>query len=325
MNRETVHLLVGCGTAGLATMAAQIERRAYSKGGADGGIYCYLAVDSDKGSLCCFANVLERMARERFSGLVRTIFLSCDDYDSFGEFVKHHFAIPFLNGNNVDGLKRLQEHWWYDDDGRPYGEKQREPERAVDFYGLTWRKLPEIEEAVDNLVEAALNKSWEDGPPTFDVHVIASLAEETGRGSWSLVAFKVRECLEKRGFPVRPVGILFDASIYRDEFCHPEKHLRLQVNSLTGLSEISCWMDNERRNPPLSYCLPDLKWPISRNCDVLRVIGDGDSPSSQGPISELHLITERYGMYSPLDYFKAVGTELNLTLADDADSRRIFQ
>lgn len=317
MHNNTIHLLVGCGTAGLVTMAEQIKRRAYSKGGADGGIYCYLAVDSDKGSLCCFAKVFERLAGGRLAGLVRTIHLSCDDYDSFEAFVKHHFAIPFLNGNDADGLKRLQEHWWYDDDGRPYGEKQREPERAVDFYGLTWRKLPEIEEAVDNLVEAALNKSWEDGPPTFDVHVIASLAEETGRGSWSLVEFKVRECLEKRGFPVRPVGILFDASIYRDEFCHPEKYLRLKVNALTGLSELSTWMDNERRKKPISYRLPNLDMPARENCDVLAVGCKEKSPrSAEGPIcSPLFKCRNANHPCSPAECFKATGRELFLKMA----------
>ncbi len=320
MNNDTIHLIVGCGKAGVATMAAQIRSRLYSRGGLKEGLYCYLAVDSNWETLDCFDKIMGRLPGGRATCSVRTILLSCRDHDSFGSFVRHSFAIPFLNGNNADGLKRLKEHWWYDADGRPYGENRHEPERAIDFYGLTWSYLPKIGTTVDELVEEALRRSWS-GSQEVDVHVIASLAEETGRGAWGLVALKVRECLEERGISTRPVAVLYDASICRNEYrYHLQNDLRLKVNALTGISELSCWMGNERRNPPLSYRLPNLRSPTQRACDDLRVVGDGDSPSTEGPFSELQLITERHGLGSPLDHFKEIGRVLHLRLASDADS-----
>ena len=318
MSMEKVHLLVGCGKAGVATMAAQIRRRLYSRGRREEEIYCYLAVDSNRETLDCFEKIIRGLPGDRDTCRGRTILLS--SYGPLGLIVKDCFVTPFLNGNDADGLKRLQEHWWYDADGRPYGEDRHEPERAIDFYGLTWSYLPKIGTTVDDLVEEALRRSWS-GRPEVDVHVIASLAEETGRGAWSLVALKVRECLEERGISTRPVAVLYDASIYRNEYrYHLQNDLRLKVNALTGISELSCWMGNERRNPPLSYRLPNLRSPTQRACDDLRVVGDGDSSSTEGPFSELQLITERHGLGSPLDHFKEIGRVLHLRLASDADS-----
>ena len=57
---------------------------------------------------------------------------------------------------------------------------------------------------------------------------------------------------------------------------------------MTGLSELSCWIDNEARKIPISFRLPSLKMPEREDCDVI-VVPCGKE-AFNGPIDELRLI-----------------------------------
>lgn len=121
-----------------------------------------------------------------------------------------------------------------------------------------------------------------------EIYVISSLAGSTGRGCGELVALKVREYLKKKyNLHLQTIGVLYDAMIYRDCFEFSENfELMCRVNSLTGLSELSCWQH------PLPYRLPSLHSPQNEALD--EIVADPNAGCSvKGPITELRLINKR--------------------------------
>lgn len=280
--------LIGCGGAGVSTLLALGQRLARSRS-CDSGKYAFLAVDTDGDRLSCFDDLKEELARNGFRPSVRSVRFDRDDIQ---EIVQKHFVEPFAGDRNPEGLDRLQKHWWHDEGGRPYrGRFYRERYRAVDSYGVAWHDLGHsrrIENAIRELLNQARFNCNPDQLADAKVFVIASLAEETGRGLWSLVSFKVRETLFRDyGCCVRPTGILYDATVYETDGPW-DSNIRRMVNSLTGLSELSVWLDNEKRDKPASCHLPSMEGPAREELDVIRA--DGDSPLAEGPIGDMMLI-----------------------------------
>ena len=315
-------LIIGCGGSGLATMTEFCKRLAYSRN-RNAQEYRFLAIDSDKSALSDFVTCIHLLGDGHFARYVHTFLLDRD----IGEIVQESFIDPFKDGENSDGKKRLQRHWWHDENGRPYGGSVNR-RRAVDIYGVTWDRMSNIELVIQNVIESMVRTGVDDGDvePSVEVYVISSLAGDTGRGSWSLVAHKVREYLAKYGIRERTLGVLYDAMVYRDllKRCVADFGLKCKVNALTGLSELSCWLNNGRDANRSSYRLPHLKTPQRELCDVLVSGGETGVPC-EGPITELRLISENeYGCRPHLDYIRETADALFLEMSSRAlESRRI--
>ena len=316
-------LIIGCGGSGLATMTEFCKRLAYSRN-RNSQEYRFLAIDSDKSALSDFVTRIHLLGDGHFARYVHTFLLDRD----IGDIVQESLIDPFKNGENLDGQKRLQRHWWHDANGQPYRGSLTQ-HRAVDLYGVTWDRLSNIELVIRNVIESMVRNEVDDGDVllSVEVYVISSLAGETGRGSWNLVAHKVREYLRDRfNIYVRPLGVFYDAMVYNDLFKRIVKdfELRCKVNALTGLSELSCWLRRERGANQSSYRLPHLKTPQRELCDVL-VSGGVDGIPCDGPIRDLRLIGENaYGCRTHLDYIRETADALFLEMSSRAlESRRI--
>ena len=311
------HLIVGCGGAGLATMTAHLKKLSRCSHNHDFGAFYYLAIDSDERALDEFANNFEHYSHDldNINGKIINIMReNACDFPS--DILRCYFE---ANAN-----ERLKEQWWYDDNGNPYIGQIRTPYsnkniNALECYGLTWRLLPKLDNIIRHFIAwvHSINAVADVRGLIEDVHIISSLAGETGRGIWSLVALKIRECFYQGGIEVKPVGILFDASVYREDmWCNPGKDLRSKVNSLTGLSELSCWDGNEYRQDLILYRLPSLDTPQREDCDVL--VGN-----IEGPIDD-NLILKRYDerFPHPQEYYENVGETLFIKMASQAQFRR---
>ena len=183
-------LVIGCGGAGLTTMAALCKRIAYCRNHDFDG-YWFLAVDSDEGALSNFRSV-GLLQGGRIARHMR-MFMLGQGYLGFEDITVPYLEVPFVNGNNVEGHERIKKHWWHDGDGRPY-RGGRLPfanhVSAVERYGITWAELAKLENVIHGLIESMVGTC--DGRFSLDVYIISSLAGETGRGCWNLIALKVR-------------------------------------------------------------------------------------------------------------------------------------
>lgn len=178
---------------------------------------------------------------------------------------------------------------------------------------MTWHELAGIEKQALDVIHYMATRL--DHPLQVNMHVISSLAGTTGRGCWSLVAFKIREMLLKEGIVAHPTGILFDAMVFAELFPRDcDFALRCKVNSLTGLSEFSCWENNKSRERPICFDLPGLSHAQSELCDLIRT--DGDQSLSKGPVDELTLIREDpHESRKAKDYFKNAADALYMVTA----------
>lgn len=300
-------LLIGCGVAGLKTLYHHCERLANSKN-RDSEQYYYLGIGKDVDDLLfMFGMSMCSLNKGHFRKFVKTV---CLDNNVDGNIQPPIFEPLPQDINNcyeIDGEERLKEHWWHQEDGPIYNVCPRNDAQCpVDIYGLTWYNLPEIEKTIQEIIESILRQ----GNGTSDlteIYVISSLAGNTGRGCWELVALKVREYLEKR-YDLRPrtIGVLYDAMIGRNYFENDGDSfiLRCQINALTGFSELSCWQR------PLPYRLPSLRSPQNEASDEI-VIEHGRGNFVDGPITELRLITDDYkGYKSPYACIKEVADAL---------------
>ena len=322
-------LIIGCGGSGLATMTEFCKRLAYSKN-CETSEYGYLAIDSDENALDNFSRSIEYTWKGRCRPFVQTVALGrgCEYVD---QIVTPYFIAPFKSGDNDVGRERLKEHWWHDEAGQPYRGNpgiRGAVANAVDSYGFTWFVLRNLSDAIGQAIDWFRMSGINDGNPDdfLDVYVISSLAGDTGRGCWNLVALKVREYLLSRyRLCVRIIGVLYDAMVYRDIFADGRNlELRCKVNTLTGLSELSVWLNNERRKMPISYRLPDLRNPQRENCDAIVAGGIEEMPC-EGPITELRLIGKSECGYKPhQQYIKETADTLFLEMSSKAlASKRI--
>ena len=281
-----------------------------------------LAVDAEESVLACFESWLraqkeswERRGKRGLGPWVRYVCVGREYEEGGGDAIR---------GASGAGGKRLKEHWWFDGDGRPFqGTRvcgRRGPAWAspTEAYGATWRALPLIDRAVADLREELLRRNADGLDPLRNLraYVVGGLAGTTGRGSWNLVAEKVRESLQRFGVRVMPTAVLFGADVYGTVTrCAGWKFQRdAQVNALTGISELSGWVENRRRGGDgcVAWRLPNMLRPDEEGrTDVLQ--SDESEDPCGGPVGRVHLVCGRNAtgcLESPLAYHRMAGKAL---------------
>jgi hypothetical protein len=139
--------------------------------------------------------------------------------------------------------------------------------------------------------------------------IIAGLAGGTGRGCWELIAFKLREMFTRYGRAPTPRAFLFDATLFFDIYDSlPGQKLPMMVNSLTGLSQLSCWTLNRQAGHQYSgksyvYRLPNMQTPHSPETDVLNVTLELDV-NNAAPVDHAYLIFKDNQMVSLANHYQ---------------------
>jgi len=251
----------------------------------------YIAADTDESDLDMFKNALETHAATIGEPpFYRPIPLS-------GGHSRLSDVTKTMKAEDEDGLKRLQQNWWYKN-GKPFAAPKvndlgdgasRCPPAS---YLLAWNSM----DTIGDVVKETFNKIRENSQlqhsrrksstqDRVQLLVIAGLSGGTGRGCWNLLAFKFREhyMLHNQGRALPTIGVFFDATAYPVVLEEAgSRYYRLKVNALTGFSELSCWMAlKQDEDLEYSYNLPSLKTPSDRDTDVLtsvvKVLDDNDN------------------------------------------------
>jgi hypothetical protein len=298
---SSVRLYVGFGGSGLKTLRALVRKLGAQAEWADqlDTHFAFFLIDTNRHDLEKYhdeiMNDCRRLGREP---VVVTMQTSAGVAD-FQRFVSSKFQAA---GHH----DRLKNSWFYSAEGAPFNAERftGSPEEGAGQCPListflAWQQLPtlsvQISDAVEQLQRRLTLARGEQGWTVFPTYV-AGLAGGTGRGCWSLLAFKIREELARIGLPSKPVGVFYDASVFGDVMAEdPGRANKMRINSLTGISELTGWMKNEYVQPaPFNFTLPSLDRPSDRASDVIdvgRVVKGPDGKtlpgvSGQSPVSQ---------------------------------------
>jgi hypothetical protein len=255
--------------------------------------------------------------------------------------VKKHFVDPFKKDEEPEtrrGKERLFNHWWSHDEFGVFTAPKVKPLTqgagqcpAVSYF-LTWHNLLKVEDVFARLINELVGRrsvGGEDPLAELNFCIVAGLAGGTGRGAWQLIAFKVRELLTaKYGIPA-PVAYLFDSGVFENIYRrHPRQEVPMKVNSLTGVSELSVWMENLKTagRPVFEYQLPSMDKPADEQMDVLNIDLNLDT-SAAAPVDNAVLIfggNQLAVLANNMQYHEMVGTGLYAALSRSSiESQRI--
>ena len=295
-----VNFIIGCGGAGIRTLE-ELSRQLVQDPEMRSRLcdeVCYLAVDTEETVLNYFAETIARQAGRREMPPLETVCLSRG-----GDNLEAVFHGPFMarypKHQENRGLARLKKHWWFDLDGRPFmGARVLNLRFGAGIssqgaYGLAWSHLADIETATKRLLVKMKARGTGNN---VKLAFVAGLAGGTGRGAWELVAFKIQEVLRQQcQLAVPPVGIFFDASVYDDvaEETGRLGDVTMKVNALTGISELSGWVENAGRidREQFLYRLPSLAAPERTDEDLLKE--EPDCPNHGRIVGSAYLVCGR--------------------------------
>ena len=307
MNKPKKTLLVGCGGSGIKTI---INFNRLMAGDAD----CrnrlwedvsYLIVDTDEEDIAGFEKQIDGVLRSSdadrsIAPAMKTVHITRNT--TILNDVIQKKIVPVK-----DPEKRavLEKNWWFSPGGEPYRAIHSRDCTAgaaqcpAISYMAVWNYLPTLEKNINALLdEISARSSSEDWSLNgLRVFLIAGTSGGTGRGTWNLVSFKLRECIQRRlpNAEIDIPAIFIDSSCYRgntksDDF----KTFSKTVNSLTALSELSAWLAL-RDEMAYSYSLPPLSSPRAANgteraTDIIRVDASSNDPYQQSPLRYAYLV-----------------------------------
>ena len=304
-------LLVGCGGTGIKAlmsfnrqMAGDAERRYRMWEDVS-----YLVIDTNRDDIAEFesgiAQGMESVNGRNIRPIYKTVHIT--NSNALLNDIVHKYII---NQKDEDKLVRLRKNWWFDPEGTPYTAIHRRDTASGAAqcppisYMFMWDYLTTLETVVDNLLDDIYARNNETHSPLEDlqVYLIAGMSGGTGRGTWNLVAFKIRECILRRipGARVDLPAIFLDSSCYTALTPNStEKNLSKKVNSITGFSELSAWLAIRDVKKCYDYSLPALVPPKSSNkmhvalsgmTDVIHVHSTTNDPYLQSPVRYAYLV-----------------------------------
>ena len=301
------NIFVGCGGSGINTLIRLNELLSEDtewRGRMDTDVY-YVVVDTNTSDLARFGAAIREHARGARAPYVASIPIA-RGVAGLHEVVYKYFRPTLPEG----GTMRHQDHWWRGADGQPFIAYHVRPpvtdgagQCPAIAYLLTWKELGP-QGAVDMALQDVLTEITRRRPGHTALEnarfsVVAGLAGGTGRGSWTLMAFKLREFMEAQGQrAINSAADLSDASVFDNVVkIQPTQRIPLAVNSLTGVSELSAWMHNtpdalDGEGYPYPYRLPNLERPFDESADVLTAYLDRN-PRSSRPVDEAILVFRR--------------------------------
>ena len=306
------HIIVACGGSGIKTITRLnqlLSQDDYWRRRLDNDVY-YVIVDTDVEEMKEFQDSVARDMVGSPDRLHITTISLAEGEATLQPLINRHLLDPYRGKPNAPGRKRLLEHWWNRGPEAPFsapsviGLTKGAGQCPPVSYFLTWCKLKSLEERFDDLINSIQRRQEGFSQDTIlNFLVICSLAGGTGRGSWEVVAFKLREMFRKYNKVPKPRAFLFDSSVFKNLFRSvPRQRLPMQVNSLTGVSQLSCWVENRlagQQEPGAAYRyhLPSLTNPAEETSDVLQADLYRDR-NEAAPVNHSYIVFESNGMSS---------------------------
>jgi hypothetical protein len=208
--------------------------------------------DTDEGEMRREEQAIANAFAQRCPGLTLKVdtFSLSSNTDVFCDLVQSK-----IDDVSPEGLGRLRQNWWFQGGvpfsatGLPLSTSAGAGQCPLVSHFLAWERLGEFPEVLSRIDAYARNqRQMEDF--SIDLVMVAGLAGGTGRGCWQALSFKAREHFGRNGQACRPYGFFFDQSVFEDvKRGRPEQKIKLQINSLTGLSELAMWLRSDRRMP----------------------------------------------------------------------------
>jgi len=175
--------------------------------------------------------------------------------------------------------KNMRRSWWFNESGQPFvaanagnaasGASQCPP---LSYY-LAWRSMQRFEATIESIYRDMQAYALESSDKLHvTVSLIGSLAGGTGRGCWAPLSLKISEIVKRNETSCsKPCGYFFDASVFNDVMNKSADQARqMRVNSITGVSEISAWLQNNAQGDKRSeFWLPTLRAPSDRTQAML--------------------------------------------------------
>ncbi len=297
------NIIVVCGGSGIRTLKRLNELLSqddYWRDRMDNEIY-YVVVDTDVEEI----RELDSSIRADLVGLYDSVSLTplklAEGESHLQPLVQECLA--------KEGSERILEHWWNRGPKAPFvasnviGLTHGAGQCPPVSYFLAWKNLDDLQKRFEELVQSIRTRlDGGFGPKSVvNLLIVSGLAGGTGRGSWQLIAFKLVQELARRGKATKPRAFLFDASVFHEIYrAHPEQEVPMKVNSLTGMSELHCWVQNRKNaqhNPDdvYRYRLPSMKSPADKETDVLKV-ELGFNRNTAAPVDHAYLIFRDNGV-----------------------------
>jgi hypothetical protein len=323
------NILVGCGGSGLKTLRRVAKLLAEDPDWRQRMVreISFFLVDTDLSELKEFESEIQSLFPVAESRpLVRKIHLS-SGIGRLQPLIEQKMNAPFNGQPDHKGRKRLLNHWWnrdnqlFDGSGISHalnvGAGQCPP---VSFF-LTWYQEKMIDQEIDETIaEVGKRNGGLLGVDGVNVILVTGLAGGTGRGSWNLISYKFREAFRNKGMAItpQPLAVLYDSSVFPNVMRKfPDQAIPMRINSLTGLSELSCWVKNRRdtvaaTEEPYIYRLPSLTKPDNEGSDFviaeLRMNRNEAAPVDHVYVCFGENINHRLGDSSA--YFDVFGTAI---------------
>jgi len=288
------NILIGLGGTGskiiskLATFLAQ-DGKWRSK--ADTDLYILL-IDTDQGDITKFKGLIHAALPQAY---LDTVHLS-ETYATLAPLVAEWSKrISNLEQTNPAqariALKRFAEHWWFADPDTPsFGDGVFNASLvdnltmgagqvpAIGFL-LAWHQLEKVSRAFNNLFDASVMRRGDRlQPDRVNSLFFGSLAGGTGRGTLIPLAFRYRMDFNQRFGGDLPLTNLytFDSTCFEPVATEEEK-LPQMMNALSGISEISAWLDLHEEGhqfdeslEKLLYRLPSERAPHDPSSDLIH-------------------------------------------------------
>lgn len=290
MNEVHCKVFVGFGGSGgktLLALARMFAADQYWAGRCESEAY-FVLVDTDQGDLAKLAGDIQRtFAAVGEHPYVKTIALA-QGVTRMDTAIK---AAMKPARASEKGLQRMKESWWFDQNDKPFIARnlQSPPSQgaaqcpAISYF-LSWKAMQGadslIGQAVDELCEEMRGRVREhhsaERSTRVSLNLVAGLAGGTGRGSWAPLSLRIQQELRSHGFGSFATGIFFDQSCYESIQRKTQgQRVKMIVNSLTGISELSGWIDNDLDRPGRAgkrhfVRLPSFATPQSARDDVVN-------------------------------------------------------
>lgn len=303
-------LLIGCGGTGIKAlvsfnkqMAGDPERRHKMWEEVS-----YLVIDTNQTDIGNFEKSINdgmEFAGGNIRPIVKAVHIT--DTNALLNDIVHKYIVQQTDENE---LAQLRKNWWFSpDEKQPYTAIYRRDtgDGAAQCppiaYMFMWEYLPRLEAVIDSLLNEIVARNSEEINPLSDlqVYLVAGLCGGTGRGTWNLVAFKIRECILRRvpNARVDLPAIFLDSSCYADLTPNaPDKNIPKQVNAVTGWSELSAWLSIRDVRSCYNYSLPALREPhapkmpvaLLSMADVIHVQSETNDPYFQSPVRYAYMV-----------------------------------
>ncbi|TWT89483.1 tubulin-like doman-containing protein [Stieleria varia] len=328
---SNVHILTGCGGTGVTTLLRTLELMVedpYWRPRLHRDIY-FILIDTDRKDIQNF----KRRKSELLAGLPHEPYLLvhnlAQNISHLQQPVLSRFRANDESPDAIKGRDRLLRHWWNRSASEPFYAPwvddivQGAGQCGPVSYFLSWLRMPEFDVALKDLLREIETRQGGLGPwKVLNSLIVSGLAGGTGRGCWQWIGFKIRDFFARQGHSPAPTGFLIDQSAFEDrKRSRPRTAVAMTVNSLTGLSELSGWITNQRaenHKDVYRFRLPSFHSPANEVSDVIQP----DPESNQwhgGPINSVHLIFGSNGqthLASAEQYFEMVGTGIYCAISN---------